>query len=78
MPVVKIDKTIFRRVRSHGSLSKALDEFVDAVSRPSTDPATHPNGAFGRNAKRPLIGSIVQANQRTDRATNLKAAAREI
>jgi hypothetical protein len=40
------------------------------------------NGAFGGThshiGKRPLIGSIVQTNQRTDRATNLKAAAREV
>jgi hypothetical protein len=31
MPFVKIDKAIYRRIRSHDSLSKALDEFVEAV-----------------------------------------------
>jgi hypothetical protein len=35
-------------------------------------------GTHSHIGKRLLIGSIVQTNQRTDRVTNLKAAAREI
>lgn len=52
MPVVKIDKTIFRRVRSHASLSKALDEFVDAVANGRHPPRVYKKSGVANDGKK--------------------------
>jgi hypothetical protein len=52
MPTVKIDKTIFRRVRSHDGLSKALDEFVDAVTNDQHPPRVYKKSGVANDGKK--------------------------
>jgi hypothetical protein len=52
MPVVKIDKTIIRRVRSHDSLSKALVEFVVAVRDGDHPPRIYKRSGIANDGKK--------------------------
>jgi len=51
MPVVKIDKTIVRRIRSHSSLSKALSEFILAVGNGDHPPRVYKKSGVANDGK---------------------------
>jgi hypothetical protein len=52
MAVVKIDKTIVRRIRSHDSLSKALTEFIDALANDRHPPRVYKKSGIANDGTR--------------------------
>ena len=52
MPVVKIDKTIIRRVRSHNALAKALAEFILAAQKGDHPPRVYKKSGIANDGKK--------------------------
>jgi hypothetical protein len=52
MPVVKIDKAILGRIRSHNNLSKALAEFIDAVREGQHPPRVYKKSGVANDGEK--------------------------